>query len=67
MSQSYTASRVNPGGNNGVVTVALDREDLDSVNRFDYFAAFQTLQGKGYELPHGGRIINNQKCDVVHI
>jgi hypothetical protein len=33
--QSYSASRNNPGGTNGVITVALDREDLDASNRFD--------------------------------
>jgi hypothetical protein len=35
MMQSYSATRTNPGGNNGAVTVALDRDDLDTSNRFE--------------------------------
>jgi hypothetical protein len=34
MEQSYSATRTNPGGNNGAVTVALDRDDLNTSNHF---------------------------------
>lgn len=35
LTQSYSATRTNPGGTNGAVTVALDREDVDAANRFE--------------------------------
>ncbi|MBI1831496.1 MAG: hypothetical protein HYR84_08605 [Planctomycetes bacterium] len=35
LTQSYNATRNNPGGANGAVSVALDREELDSLNRFE--------------------------------
>ncbi|MBM3994896.1 MAG: hypothetical protein FJ303_12195 [Planctomycetes bacterium] len=35
LAQSYNAIRRNAGGTNGAVSVALDREELDSYNRFE--------------------------------
>ncbi len=35
LTQSYAASRINPGGGNAVVNVAVDREDVDSTHRFE--------------------------------
>ena len=35
ITQSYAATRTNPGGTNGVNTVGFDREDLNVANRFE--------------------------------
>jgi hypothetical protein len=44
MMQSYSATRTNPGGGNGAVTVALDRMDLDTSNRFEGWGPTTSLE-----------------------
>lgn len=50
MMQSYSATRTNQGGIKGALSVALDREDLDSTSYFDGFGptvAFEVIHPLG--------------------